>query len=330
MKIPKIIHYCWMSGDEYPEDIKRCIDSWKKHMPDFTFKLWNSGNFDVNMTQYTREAFDAKKYAFVSDYIRLYALYHEGGIYLDIDIEVFKSFEPLLDQDAFTGFESGRRVAAWIFGSKRNNPLFRELLDHYTGRRFQNDDGQMDMTPNTVPVTKTLIEHGLQQQDEVQNLDQITIYPTDYFCPKNPWSGKVSITDRTYALHHFKGAWNHLSGVDLPFIEKVPEYVHKFVQWLRENEKTKRPVVVYGAGTVGRIAVEELLSQAPEIDIQCVAVSNPDDLWTSICNIPIKPIEQIKDSISGVIVLIATTKKYQDKIKETVTVYGVEDYFALG
>ncbi len=207
MAIPKIIHFCWLSGDEYPELIRKCTNSWKEKMPDYQIMIWDTKLFDVNINKYTQEAFSCRKYAFVSDYIRLYALYNYGGIYLDSDIEVLKSFNDLLDQKAFTGFENDHTVAAWIFGSEKANPLFKELLEYYDDKAFIKENGDMDLTPNTIPVTETLLKHGLKLDGSDQVLDYIHIFPSDFFCPYTRATETLNITDNTYSIHYFNGAW---------------------------------------------------------------------------------------------------------------------------
>ena len=205
--IPKIIHYCWLSDDPFPDLIEKCINSWKEKLPDYKIKCWNTSNFDITSTDYTREAFEAKKYAFVSDYIRLYALYEEGGIYLDSDIEVIKRFDELLADDAFTCFENNHSVAAWIFGSKPHNPIFKEFLDIYKNKHFIVDNGQMDLTPNPVPITNICEKHGLILNNITQKLDYISVYSKDYFCPYNRATEELNITNNTYCIHYFNGAW---------------------------------------------------------------------------------------------------------------------------
>lgn len=241
--IPKIIHYCWMSGEDYPEDIKKCIQSWKDLLPDYEIILWNSENFDVNICKYVREAYDNRKWAFVSDYVRLYALYHYGGIYLDSDIEVLKNLDNLLLNEAFTGFEDNDRIAAWIFGSEKNNPIFKEFLDHYTERSFVRPDGTFDMTPNPVPITKTLLKHGLILNDSLQELDHITVYPQDFFCPYNPSrEPKYNFTSNTLVNHHFNGAWrgeeehyleNCVKKMRLILPRKIAGYTARFITVLK-------------------------------------------------------------------------------------------------
>ena len=226
MAIPKIIHYCWLSGEPYPELIQKCIDSWKEKLVDYEIICWDTNNFDVNICDYTAEAFSVKKYAFVSDYIRLYALYQYGGIYLDSDIEVIRSFDMLLEQEAFSGFESKHAIAAWIFASEKGNPLFKELLDYYTNKKFILENGSIDMTPNTVPVTQTLRKYGLELNGTDQSLKHIHIYPVEYFCPYTRATGELSITDHTYTRHYFKGAW--ISDEKRKIISKRKEIISKY------------------------------------------------------------------------------------------------------
>lgn len=211
--IPKIIHTCWFSNDEFPEDVKKCIDSWKNKLPDYEIKVWNLdllNGTEVNKCQYFVEAIKEKKWAFASDFVRLYVLYNEGGIYLDSDIEVFKTFDSMLNQKAFTGMEDEKHIAAWIFGSEKGNELFKEFINDYENRHFVMADGRYDMTPNPIPITKRLIKHGLDfnMYDKIQRLDYINIYPMDYFCPFNPIrKGRDLFTDNTMCNHHFNGAW---------------------------------------------------------------------------------------------------------------------------
>lgn len=226
-KIPKKIHFCWLSGEEYPELVQKCIHSWKEKLPDYEIKCWDTKNFDVNICRYTREAFQTKKYAFVSDYVRLYALYHEGGIYLDSDIEVLKNFDDLLQNSAFTGFEKNNQtVAAWIFGSEKKNPIFKEFLDYYVDKVFILPNGEYDLTPNPFPVTDICVNHGLKLNGKKQELDSITVYPRDYFCPYNRATEELNITENTYCIHYFNGAW--ISGDKKQIIHKRKQIIKKY------------------------------------------------------------------------------------------------------
>lgn len=206
--IPKIIHYCWISDEEYPDLVKKCMDSWKKYLPDYEFIKWDSTNFDMKICEYTKQAYEAKKYTWVSDYIRLYALYHIGGIYLDCDIEVVKNFDQLLENKGFTCFETEKLVAAWIFGSQKGNPIFKQFLDYYDNSSFIKENGEYDLTANPVPITKICCKNGLKLNGKEQNLGDLVVYPMTYFCPYNPYrKGSSRFTKKTYAIHWFNGSW---------------------------------------------------------------------------------------------------------------------------
>lgn len=206
MSVPKIIHYCWLGGP-FPEIVTKCFSSWREKLSDYKIICWNADNFDVNICQYTREAFEARKYAFVSDYIRLYALYNYGGIYLDTDVEVLKSFDDLLEEKAFAGFENNHTIASCLFASEKSNPLIMELLDHYSDIHFLLPDGSFDLTPNTVPITKILRKHGLLLDGSEQILRNIRLLPAEYFCPYSRASEELNVTSKSYAIHYFNGAW---------------------------------------------------------------------------------------------------------------------------
>ena len=192
--IPKIIHYCWMSGEPFPELIQECIDTWKKFLPDYKIIEWNKNNFDVNVSTFTKEAFEAKKYAFVSDYVRLYALYNYGGIYLDSDIKVLKSFNDLLNNKAFSGFESKERVGVWLLASEKENPIFKEMLNCYKNKHFIKSDGNLDLEPNTSLLKPIFEKYGIKFNNQYQKNEYITIYPKDYFCPLDGRTGKINRT----------------------------------------------------------------------------------------------------------------------------------------
>ena len=143
--IPKIIHFCWLSGDEYPPMIKKCIESWKLHLPDYEIILWDTKRFDVNSVLWTKQAFECKKYAFAADYIRLYALYHYGGIYLDSDIFVYKSFDDLLALPYFIGEDFVHLFEPAVIGCEAGLPWIETVLNRYRERPFIMNDGNMDI-----------------------------------------------------------------------------------------------------------------------------------------------------------------------------------------
>ncbi len=326
MSIPKIIHYCWLSGDPFPDDIQRCIDSWHKYMPDYKFKLWDKNSFDASKWKYTSEALAKKKYAFVSDVVRLYALYIEGGIYLDSDIEVYKSFDPLLENHAFSCMESGGRFAAWIMASEPGNPLFGEFLSYYDEKSFLREDGSMDLTPNTIPTTRTLSKYGMVPVNRLQNLDHITIYPEEYFCPKNPWTGKINITDNTYAMHLFAGAWNDTAKDDISFFGNVADYVTNLLD--KGQIERERACYIFGTGTVGNLVFESLRMNGCEP--RGFIVTKRDTAWNDIDDVPIYEISECNDDIKTELVLVSILPKGQKAVCDSLNVNGFRKIICIG
>lgn len=206
--IPKTIHYCWFGRGKMPKLANKCIRSWKIHCPEYTIKEWNEDNFDLDMYPYVREAYDRRKYAFVTDVVRLYALYHEGGIYMDTDVEVLKPLDQFLNHTAFSGFEDDENVPTGIMASEKEGTWAKENLDYYMGRHFIKEDGSYDNTTNVVTITNYMLKRGLHRNNTFQDFPNlITIYPKDFFCPLS-WKGKEGIiTDNTITIHHFAGSW---------------------------------------------------------------------------------------------------------------------------
>ena len=206
--IPKTIHYCWFGRGEMPKLAKKCIKSWKKYCPDYEIKEWNEDNFDLDMYPYAREAYDNRKFAFVTDVVRLYALYHEGGIYMDSDVEVLKSLNPFLKHVAFSGFENERNVPTGIMASEKGGRWAKDNLDYYQGRHFVNADGTFDTTTNVVTITSYMVKIGLRQDNTLQDFPGIvTMYPKEYFCPISYADMKMHRTKNTVTIHHFAGSW---------------------------------------------------------------------------------------------------------------------------
>lgn len=193
--IPKIIHYCWLSGEEYPLLVKNCLSSWKNHMPDYQIVLWDKSKINIDSTLWLKQTVEKRKYAFASDYIRFYALYHYGGIYLDADVEVVKSFDPLLDRTEFLCEEVGGDIEAAVMGSIKRAKWIKECLDYYNDRPFIKNDGLMDMRP--VPLLV----------NEITKKYKIQVFSYDYFSPKDYNIGKIVMTNNTYCIHHFDGKW---------------------------------------------------------------------------------------------------------------------------
>ena len=188
---------------------KKCISSWHKYMPDWDYKLWNEDNFDTNSTTYTKEAYEAGKYAFVSDYVRLWALFNEGGMYLDVDFEVFKPFDDLLHWDAFAGFEGSKHspLMMGVIASSPNGAWVKEQLDNYQGRHFIQEDGSFDLTTNVQYVSAKMREQGFLQNGQEQDYKDLHVFPVAYFCPRQT-TGEYFRTENTYCEHLGLDSWN--------------------------------------------------------------------------------------------------------------------------
>lgn len=205
--IPKIIHYCWFGGNPLPELAQKCIESWKKFCPDYEIREWNESNFDLTQNTYAAEAYAAKKWAFVTDYVRLYVMVHYGGIYMDTDVEVTRPLDAFLAEQAFSGFESSRQIPTGIMACEKDFPMFRELLAEYDGRHFTRKDGSYDMTTNVYTITRYCTARGLRPDNTKQTVCGFTLYPSEYFCPKDVQSGIIHATENTHTIHHFSGSW---------------------------------------------------------------------------------------------------------------------------
>ena len=206
--IPQIIHYCWFGGNQLPEVAKANIESWKHYLPNYTIKEWNEDTFDVYSNEYVREAYTSKKWAFITDYVRLYALSTEGGVYMDTDVEVIKCLDPFLEEKGFSGFERVNAVPTGIMAAEKGHPFINELLHEYDNLRFIKDDGEMDLTTNVVRITNTSVKHGLRLDNTKQTICDFTYYPKDFFCPKNPRTHEIELTENTVTIHHFAGSWD--------------------------------------------------------------------------------------------------------------------------
>lgn len=191
-----------------PEDAKRCIESWKKYLPDYQIREWNESNFDINSNLYVKQAYEARKFAFVTDYVRLYALVTEGGVYMDTDVEVVGSYDTFLHHSAFSGFETNSTVPTGMMAAEKGSVWATELLEWYHGKSFLNPDGSYDTTTNTYTITQYMLKKGLKLNNKLQDFPGlITIYPAEYFCPKDHGTGVIHPTDKTVCIHHFAGSW---------------------------------------------------------------------------------------------------------------------------
>lgn len=205
--IPKKIHYCWFGRNPLPPLAVKCIESWKKYLPDYEIKEWNEDNFDLDSNAYVKEAYEARKWAFITDYVRLYALVNEGGIYMDTDVEVLKPLDDLLCYDAVSGFESQTQIQTGLMACRDHQPLFEELLREYDNIHFRRPDGSLDMTTNVVRITNTCLKYGFVPKNTLQTVHGFTLLPKDYLCPKDYETGNLEITANTLTIHHFDGSW---------------------------------------------------------------------------------------------------------------------------
>ena len=205
----KTIHYCWFGQKEKPAIIKKCIESWHKWFPDYVIYEWNEANFDVNCNVYVKQAYMAKKYAFVSDYVRFWALEKYGGIYFDTDVEVVKDFSNLLDNEAFAGFETEEYVAPGLvlFVKNPHNEIMRKTREWYDAASFLDDTGERIKINVCNIFTNILKEYGFQANGKLQNCGGMVLYPKDYFCPFDDATGRLHKTENTYAIHWYAKSW---------------------------------------------------------------------------------------------------------------------------
>ncbi len=208
-KIPKVIHYCWFGGNEKPQLILKCIDSWKKYCPDYEIHEWNEENYNIRKIKYISEAYDNKRWAFVSDYARLDIIFEHGGIYLDTDVEIIKPLDSLLYHDAIMGFEDGKNIATGLIcAAKPKHKAIKELRDIYNNIQFIKSDGSLNLTPCPQYSTEYFKKNGLKQNDTLQICNDVTIFPSEYFNPVNLLSQSGNITDHSYAIHHAAMSWH--------------------------------------------------------------------------------------------------------------------------
>lgn len=207
--IPKIIHYCWFGGKPLPEMAQKCIASWKKYCPDYEIKEWNESNFDLNCCDYVREAYQAKKWAFVSDYARFWILYQYGGLYFDTDVEIIKDLSDIIAKGAFVCCESANTVNPGLgLGVNPGLGLYKEILDFYKTIHFVNQNGVYNEQTVVKYTTDIFLKHGFKAINRIQEVAGVYVYPTEFFCPLNYSTGKLTITPNTVAIHHYSASWH--------------------------------------------------------------------------------------------------------------------------
>lgn len=209
MAIPKIIHYCWFGGKPKPPLAEKCLKSWRKFCPDYEILEWNENNFDISAAPlYVRQAYEAGRWAFVTDYVRLKALTEMGGIYMDTDVEVVKPLTPYLQHQGFAGFESPSRIQTGLLACEKDFPLFREFLSYYDTASYYNPDGTENITTNVEVLTSLCEKYGLIPNNTFQTVQGFAVYPTEYFCPVDFDTEKLHRTRKTVVIHWFAASWH--------------------------------------------------------------------------------------------------------------------------
>lgn len=232
--IPKIIHYCWLGRGKYSSKIKYCIESWGKVLPEYKQMLWNEDSFDINTVPFVKEAYEARKFAFASDYIRLWALYNYGGVYMDTDVEILKPLDAFLHHPMFSGFEPTGNIPTGLMASEKGHEWIKELMSYYTGRSLHDEDmsymveGKKMMIANNIPITKSGLGYGLIQNNEYQELrNGAVFYPYDYFCPIGA-GYLLEKTKNTHAIHYFENSW--IPGAEKRSV-KMKKGIYLFLHW---------------------------------------------------------------------------------------------------
>lgn len=224
--IPKTIHYIWLGNNPLPKTIQKCIESWKTMCPDYVIKRWDESNLNIDCCKYCRQAYDAKKYAFASDVLRFNILYKEGGIYLDVDVELLKPLDELLYNHAFMGFEQkGALNPGLILGAKKNCKLIKDIYETYQNDDFIMKDGSYNLNTVCIRTTDYLLKKGLILNNEMQMIDNTVIYPTEFFCPLSPITDKKEITKKSFAIHLYYASWFNRKAKIKKEIKKILNFI---------------------------------------------------------------------------------------------------------
>ena len=243
--IPKVIHYCWFGRKPLPDSAMRCIVSWKKFLPDYEIREWNEDSFDVNIIPYTRQAYESKKYAFVSDYARFWVLYHYGGLYFDTDVEIIKPMDDIIAKGPFMGREAGAYLSKMLsvdtdglavapglgIGAEAGMSIFKTFLDGYGRRPFIDEDGSLNTKSIVYYTSEALLDAGMSGNDsEPESVAGLWIYPHDYFCPMDHTRGNyLRITGNTRSIHHYDASWVDESNIHR-FLSRIKKWaVRQFI-----------------------------------------------------------------------------------------------------
>ena len=239
--IPKKIHYCWFGGNPLPVLAQKCIESWKKYLPDHEIIEWNETNYNVHKIPYISQAYQAKKYAFVSDYARVDILNEQGGVYFDTDVEVLKDLSPILNKGQFLGLEAAGAIANGLgMAAEAGDAILQEILASYQQEPFLYADGTYNLKTVVTRVSDIFKKYGFT--NEVENIQEIanySIYPPEYFSPKNVVTGIIKLTENTYTIHHYDASWLE------DWQKQVQIKKHKIFHKLGENIVSRGVVSLY-------------------------------------------------------------------------------------
>lgn len=243
--IPKIIHYCWFGGALLPTDAQKCIESWKKYCPDYEIKEWNESNFDITICPYVKEAYEAKKWAFVSDYARFWILYNFGGIYFDTDVELIKPINDIIEKGPFMGFEKNPSVSedgeiapGLGIAAPPELELYKDVMNYYESIHFKNEDGSLNTNDTIVThTTKVMIKKGLKKKQGIQFIAGILIYPKEYFCPLDYLTYEMNITENTRSIHHYTASWQDkkMFNIKNTIKKSLPTSIIKFIMKVKSS-----------------------------------------------------------------------------------------------
>lgn len=263
-EIPKIVHYCWFGGNPLGDKEKKCIESWKKYLPQYEIRRWDENNYDVYMCKYTKEAYQAKKWAFVSDYARFKVLYDYGGIYLDTDVELLQPIDDLIIKGSIMACEEdGAKDGSMgdgnilvnpglILAAYRHHPFYKQILEEYSRRSFIRENGSYDFTTVVTITTSLLKRQGLENIQGIQYVSDIYIYPKEYFNPKDFRTEELFVTENTRAIHHFSMSWLSQS-------HKVQKSIYKHLIAHRVPTKTAWRIAII-LSIIGTLDIERLLN----------------------------------------------------------------------
>lgn len=229
--IPKVIHYCWFGGNLLPDFAQKCIASWKTYLPDYEVREWNESNFDLNCCDYVREAYQAQKWAFVSDYARFWILYHYGGLYFDTDVEIVRDMSNIIENGAFMGCEAAAKCGLGVnpglgLGVNPGLGVYKEILEDYQTAHFFYKDGTYNYDTVVKRTTDVLMRYGFKECDEIQMVAGVMIYPTEYFAPYNYMTGNWNMTENTVSIHHYAATWHSQLEELIIKIERCEYSVH--------------------------------------------------------------------------------------------------------